>query len=133
MREEVLRAIDSDLRAAGLSRLRAERLIGHRDFAGLATDDEERQSVGLADPEPYSAATADVLELRAAAEFAQAMLVETSYRQWPVCRRHENRMLSPLIRDGVPSWVCGTNLGAGSHEVTAIGALSDAGEDIGYR
>jgi hypothetical protein len=134
VRAEILSAIDRDLRAAGLTKISAARLVGHRDSAELAAeDDHDRGLVGLADPEPPSAAPAEALELRAAAEFAQAMLVETSYRQWPVCRLHSSRMLSPLIRDNVASWVCGATAHAAPHVVAKVGALADAdGANIGF-
>jgi hypothetical protein len=126
VREDVLTAIDRDLRAAGLSMISATKLVGHRDFGELASDDQLNERVGLADPEPPTVASPEALALRAAAEFAQAMLIETAYRQWPVCHLHNERVLTPLIRDGVATWVCGATAPAGPHMVARVGALADA-------
>jgi hypothetical protein len=118
-----------------LTKVSAARLVGHRDSVELVADDQDRSHglVGLANSEPASTAPLAALELRAAAELTQAMLVDTSYRQWPVCRLHSSRMLTPLIREGVASWVCAATAHAAPHVVAKVGALADAGQaNVGY-
>ena len=136
MRAEILGAIDKDLRAAGLTNVSAAQLVGHRDSAELAASadhDRTHGEAGPADREPPPAAATGPFELRAAAEYAQHMLVDTSYRQWPICRLHTRQMLNPLIHDGVASWVCDANAHGAPHVVAKVGALADAGDsNIGF-